>query len=118
MIPAFACEKGHMATLLPMMTSMSDIISSIPFPFWGSGPIVIRSYPWGTYLSPRAPGTLPPNALTSHAPGPHVDRMVGFMYQGWRLFLPKLYSFVPGFGASFTSFTGEEDERGSERWRR
>lgn len=40
---AFACEKGHVATARSLMVLISSIISSAPFSFCGSGPIVIKS---------------------------------------------------------------------------
>lgn len=116
--PAFACENGHVATPLALITSISDFISSIPFPFCGSGPIVIKLYPCGSYLSLRESGSFPPNVLTSNALGPHFDQNVGWMYHGCRLFLWKLYRCVSGFGVSCTSLTARKEERGSARYRR
>lgn len=116
--PAFAFENGHVAAPLALITSISDPISSIPFPFCGPGPIVIKLYPCGSYRSPLEPGSFPPNALTRNAPGPHFDQNVGWTYHGCRLFLSKLYRCVSGFGASYTSLTAREEGRGSARYRR
>lgn len=116
--PAFACENGHVATPLALITSISDSISSIPFPFCGPGPIVIKLYPCGSYRFPRDPGSFPPNTLTRNALGPHFDQKVGWTYHGCRLFLSKLYRCVSGFGVSCTSLTARKERRGSARYRR
>lgn len=117
-LPDFACENGHVAMPLDLITSISRPISSSPFPSCGSGPIVIKSYPCGRYRSPREPGILPPMILTNNAPGPHFDQKVGRTYHGCRPFLSKLYRAVCGFGVPCTSLTARKEGRGSVRYRR
>lgn len=117
-LPDFACENGQVATPRALITSMSRLISCNPFPFCGSGPIVIKLYPCGRYRSPPEPGALPPNILTNNAPGPYLDQRVGRTYHGCRPFLSKLYNFVSGFGVSCTSLTARNEGRGRARYRR